>query len=180
MLGDVHSSDERGANMRFNPGLNLEAFAIQSVSAAPPPINAIYLRDGKFDDESTRVRVAATFEAFRSQTATDRLALFFHGGLVDKASGQQGAANEYDVYKNFAFPLFFIWESGIGELLAHHLPLVFAETIFGRIVDHATDLLSKKISQLQVSAAVSRVSALEASITTETVLDQIPLTSADV
>ena len=166
--------------MRFNPGLNLEAFAIQSVSAAPPSINAIYLRDGKFDDESTRSRVAATFEAFRSQTATDRLALFFHGGLVDKASGQQGAANEYDVYKNFAFPLFFIWESGIGELLAHHLPLVFAETIFGRIVNHATVLLSNKISQLQVSTAINRASALEASITAETALNQITLTSADV
>lgn len=164
--------------MQFNPGLNLEAFAIQSTSTAPPSINAIYLRDGKYDDESTRAHVTATFEAFRSQTATDRLALFFHGGLVDKASGQQGAANEYDVYRNFVFPLFFIWESGIWELLAHHLPLVFAETIFGRIVDHATDLLSTKISQPQVSAAVNRASALEAS--TEKALNQITLTSADV
>jgi hypothetical protein len=167
--------------MTFNPGLNLEAFATQSASAAPPSINTVYLRDGKYDDESTRAGVAATFAAFRSQTATERLALFFHGGLVDKASGQQGAANEYDVYKNFAFPLFFIWESGIWELLAHHLPLVFEETIFGRIVDHATDLVSSKIPQLQVSPTVNQASALEASVrTTETALTKITLTSADV
>jgi hypothetical protein len=167
--------------MTFNPGLNLEAFAIQSASAAPPSINAVYLRDGKYDDESTRANVAASFEAFRTQTATERLGLFFHGGLVDIASGQQGAANEYEVYKNFVFPLFFIWESGIWELLAHHLPLVFAETIFGRVVDHATDLVSSKIPQLLVSPVVNQASALEASVmTTETALRKITLTSADI
>src|ERR1700676_3672024 len=134
--------------MPFNPALNLEAFAIQSTSAAPPPIHALYLRDGKYDGMN-RAQVAETFAAFRAQTATNRLALFFHGGLVDKASGQQGAANEDDKYKDVVFPLFFIWESGIWELLAHHLPLVFAETIFGRIVDHANDLLTSKLSQAQ-------------------------------
>ncbi len=77
-----------------NPALNLEAFAVQSPSPAPPPINAVYLRDGQYDG-MTRADVAATFAAFKSQSATDRLALFFHGGLVDKASGQQSAANEY-------------------------------------------------------------------------------------
>jgi hypothetical protein len=91
--------------MTFNPALNLEAFAIQSASAAPPSINAIYLRDGKYDNDMPRASVAATFAAFREQTVTNRLALFFHGGLVDKASGQQGAANEYDAYNKLVFPL---------------------------------------------------------------------------
>src|ERR1700722_2105214 len=79
------------SNMPFNPSLNLRAFAVQSTSAAPPRIHALYLRDGKYDG-MTRDDVAATFAAFQAQTATKRLALFFHGGLVDKASGQQGAA----------------------------------------------------------------------------------------
>jgi hypothetical protein len=167
--------------MTFNPALNLEAFAIQSASAAPPSINAVYLCNGKYDSDTTRASVAATFAAFRSQTATERLALFFHGGLVDKVSGQQGAANEYDVYKDFVFPLFFIWESGIGELLAHHLPLVFAETIFGRIVEHATELFSSKISQSQGLPEVDQTLALGASLTTRgTDLAKITLTSADV
>ncbi len=134
--------------MPFNPALNLQAFAVQSTSAAPPRIHALYLRDGKYDG-MTRDDVAATFAAFQAQTATNRLALFFHGGLVDKASGQQGAANEYEKYNDLVFPLFFIWESGIWEVLAHHLPLIFAETIFGRIVDHANDLLTSKLSQAE-------------------------------
>jgi hypothetical protein len=166
--------------MPFNPGLNLEAFAVRSTSATPPSINALYLRDGKYDN-MTRSDVAATFTAFRAQTVTNRLALFFHGGLVDKASGQQGAANEFEAYNQFVFPLFFIWESGIWELLAHHLPLVFAETVFGRIVDHATKLILSKNPQEQVGPGVDQLAGLESWLTTtDTDLEKITITTADV
>lgn len=129
--------------MSLNPALNLESFAIQSPDAVPPPINALYLRDGQYDG-MTRSDVAATFAAFRAQTFTNRFAIFFHGGLVDKASGQQSAANQYLAYLGDAFPLFFVWESGFGEVLSHHLPLIFAETIFGRVLFHATAVLGPK------------------------------------
>jgi hypothetical protein len=166
--------------MVLNPALNLEAFAIQSANPAPPSLNTIYLRDGKYDG-MTRADVAATFAAFRAQPVTGRLALFFHGGLVNKASGQKGAANEYDAYKDLVFPPFCIWESGIWELLAHHLPLVFAKTIFGRIVDHATNLLSSKSPQAQMAPAVGRLAGREASLTiTDADLEKINLSSADV
>jgi len=137
-----------------NPALNLEAFAVQSPASAPPPINALYLRDGLYDS-MTRKDVAATFAAFKGQTATNRLALFFHGGLVDKASGQQSAANEFRAYEDCAFPLFFIWESGFGEALAHHLPLIFAETIFGRVLSHAMDIISSKLTPAPSVAALT-------------------------
>lgn len=164
--------------MTFNPGLNLESFAVRSESSAPPALNAVYLQDGKYDG-MTRADVAASFAAFRAQSATGRLALFFHGGLVDKTSGQQGAANQYQAYKDIVFPLFFIWESGIWELLAHHLPLVFAETIFGRIVDHITGVFSGKLSQAQATGQPE-------SFTLETFnerppgVDAISLTSSDI
>jgi hypothetical protein len=165
--------------MPFNPALNLQAFAVQSTSAAPPPIHALYLRDGEYDG-MTRDDVAATFAAFRAQTATNRLALFFHGGLVDKASGQQGAANEFEKYKDVVFPLFFIWESGIREVLVHHLPLIFAETIFGRIVDHATDLLTSKLSQAQ-GAQHRKGTALDVKLDlADTTPEKLVLTSADI
>lgn len=136
----------------FNPALNLESFAVQSPNSVPPNLNALYLRDGKYDGMG-RADVTATFAAFRSQTETDRLALFFHGGLVDKTSGQQSAANEYAAYRGFAFPLFFIWESGFQEVLAHHLPLIFAETIFGRVLHHAWELVSGKVAPEAETAA---------------------------
>lgn len=166
--------------MVFNPALNLQAFATPSANPAPPSINALYLRDGKYDG-MTRADVAATFAAFREQTATDRLALFFHGGLVDKVTGQKEAANSYDNYGNIVFPLFFIWESGIWEVLAHHLPLVFAETIFGRIVSHATDLISSKIPQPQGGPEANQVALLEASLNLPNAdVEKIEITSADI
>ena len=164
--------------MVFNPALNLEAFATPSVNDVPPSLNAIYLRDGKYDG-MTRADVAATFAAFRGQTATQRLALFFHGGLVDKALGQKEAANAYDNYEKHVFPLFFIWESGMWELLAHHLPLVFAETIFGRIVSHATDLLSSKLTQGGMGADQSARVAVSRNVE-EISVEAIEITSADI
>ena len=140
-----------------NHALNLEAFAVRSGSPAPPALNALYLRDGTYDN-MTRADVAATFAAFRAQNQTKRLALFFHGGLVDKASGQQGAANEFTAYTGHAFPLFFIWESGFGEVLAHHLPLIFAETVFGRLLTHATDVIAPKLTAPQ--AGMNAVQAI--------------------
>jgi len=170
--------------MPFNVALNLDAFAVQNPDTAPPAINAIYLRDGKYDG-MTRADVAASFAAFKAQTNVQRLALFFHGGLVDKAWGQQGAANQYLAYKDHVFPLFFIWESGIWELLAHHLPLVFAETIFGRIVKHVLDLLLSKSQQGQVAAAgpvgAARFEVFEPSLnSTDPSLTSATLTSADI
>jgi hypothetical protein len=167
--------------MQFNPALNLQAFSSQSVAFAPPAINAIYLRDGKYDNNMKRSDVAATFQAFRAQTATSRLALFFHGGLVDKAWGQQGAANQYDHYKDVVFPLFFIWESGFWEVLAHHFPLIFAETIFGRVLDHVLNLISSKTQQAQGTAASNRFALLASSFNdTDAQLRTTTLTDSDI
>jgi hypothetical protein len=57
--------------------------------------------------------------------------------------------------------MFFIWKSGYGEVLAHHLPQTFAETIFGRVLNHASDIISPKVtakpSALEAVAAASDV-----------------------
>ncbi|MBV9574123.1 MAG: hypothetical protein JOY93_08715 [Acidobacteriales bacterium] len=133
--------------MPFNPALNLGAFSAPEPPPAPP-VNVLYLQDGKYDPDEhmSRDNVAKTFRAFRDQTATPRLALFFHGGLVDKSTGTLEAARHYDAYKDFVFPLFFIWESGFFDVLSHQLPLIFAEPVFRQVALHATDVISPKLS----------------------------------
>jgi hypothetical protein len=141
----------------FNPALNLNAFPAPAAAAtpgSPPPLNALYLRDGKFDG-MTREDVAASFRAYVSNRASiPRLALFFHGGLVDKASGSKAGAIQYERYKAVAYPYFFIWESGIWEVLAHHLPLIFAETIFGAVVNRTIDALQRTLGDRPTLASV--------------------------
>lgn len=162
--------------MSFNPALNLSAFDVTTAAAAPPPINALYLRDGMYDGMQ-RTDVTDTFNAFRSQTATNRMAFFFHGGLVDKASGQRSAALQYDKYAGTAFPLFFIWQSGFGEVLSHHLPLIFAETIFGRVLFHAKAVLEPRFPDavppgMAAAAAVAAAPAADAVDTTADDMDR--------
>lgn len=165
--------------MVLNPAFNLEAFDGPSTSTAPPVLNSVYLRDGKFDGMA-RTDVTASFSAFRAAGSPNRLALFFHGGLVDKSSGQQGAAREYDLYKDIAFPLFFIWESGFFEVLSHHLPLIFAETIFGRVVAHANDLILGKLHAAQGAPDQEKVAMFSAQANaTPDKLDHVTISTAE-
>lgn len=110
----------------------------------------------------TRTNVAATFEAFRRCPGGTRLALFFHGGLVSKTSGAKGAANQYKCYKDAVFPLFFIWESGIWEVLSHHLPSIFAETLFGETLHQAIAVLGPKVGAPVNTKAQSKAFSAQA------------------
>ncbi len=93
----------------INPAVDsLEAFAVQSSTSVPPPMNSLYLRDGVHD---AMTREDVTKDVCRLPgTDGDEPSRLFHGGLVDKASGQQSATNEFAAYQNDAFHLFFIWE----------------------------------------------------------------------
>jgi hypothetical protein len=58
---------------------------------------------------------------------------------------------------------------------------VFAETIFGRIVDHATELVFRKLSQAQDAQRAEQNAPLEASFNlADTDLEKVVATSADV
>jgi hypothetical protein len=127
----------------FNPALNVRAFPnFDKTPDVPPKNNAIYLRDGQYDGMS-RNDVTNAFNAFESSPQT-RLALFFHGGLVDKKSGTKAAAAEYDLYNGVCFPYFFVWEAGIWEVLGHHLPTIFASTIFTALFHSTTNQSAAK------------------------------------
>jgi hypothetical protein len=144
----------------ISPAVNLETSTVQSTTGFAPPMNSLNLRDGVYHP-MTREDVTKTFSAFRAESVTNWLALFFHGDLVDGASGQQNAANEFAADQNDAFPRFFIWESRFGEVVVHHLPQIFAKTIFGRALNHPSDIISPKVdskpSSLETVAAASDV-----------------------
>jgi hypothetical protein len=67
------------------------------------------------------------------------LALFFHGGLVDKASAISAARQLIGPYEapteGDAYPYFFVWESGIWEILQQRLPTIFKDAAFQWLVD---------------------------------------------
>jgi hypothetical protein len=98
---------------------------------------------GVFDD-TTPAQMHEAMIAYQKVCDQKTLALFFHGGLVDKRSGLDNAKQLLSPYADTslknnkagnAYPYFFVWESGLFETLQHNLPEIVAETIFQRLRD---------------------------------------------
>src|SRR6478609_8879702 len=94
-----------------------------------PKINYINTgRDGMLDG-TTEQDIDAMFDALKAQS---KVVLHFHGGLVSRAAGMAGAerlkTESYD--GSGAHPVFFVWESGLLEVVRHNLREIFGEDIF--------------------------------------------------
>jgi hypothetical protein len=63
-----------------------------------------------------------------------RLAIHFHGGLVNKAAGLATAARLHPLYAPHAFPVFYVWESGVWETIRNNLRELAAEPVFKELV----------------------------------------------
>lgn len=107
------------------------------------PLNYCTSAKGVFDD-TTPAQMHEAMTAYQAVCSEQSLALFFHGGLVPKASGMSqaqqlvgpySAATDPDAKAGNAYPYFFVWESGLAEVLEHNLSGIVAETIFQRIRD---------------------------------------------
>ncbi len=126
---------------------------------------------GKFDD-TTRGDMSDALSAYAGVAAQKTLAVFFHGGLVSKGHGTDGAERLYGPYAaeaaqtpaagitadswGNAYPYFFVWESGLLETLEHNLKGIIDETIFRRM----QDLIAQKAAPLDASAAPAALHAM--------------------
>ena len=64
-----------------------------------------------------------------SAAASDRVVLHFHGGLVSEKRGRAVAADLLPVYRDAgAYPVFFVWRSGLLEVLRGKLRKTPART----------------------------------------------------
>jgi hypothetical protein len=63
--------------------------------------------------------------------ASERVVLHFHGGLVSEKRGRAIAAGLLPVYRAAgAYPVFFVWRSGLLEILRGHLTEIADEDAF--------------------------------------------------
>jgi GH24 family phage-related lysozyme (muramidase) len=147
--GDWPSSPVQSAS----PNMSFVAQAL-TVPAAPTPndvepitaANYIVLRKGLFDATSA-VQLHQAFDDF-IQSRKSRLAVYFHGGLVDEASGLNNANLLLNGYLSAdTYPIFVVWESGIFEVLRDSLPEIVQETIFNRIMVLVSGFLQKHANQ---------------------------------
>jgi len=99
-------------------------------------------KDGAFVDGAQ----AATDHIFETIQEADRIVLHFHGGLVDAQGGKQIAARLDPVYRAAgAQPIFFVWESGLLEVLHHNLSEIAGEDFFKLLLTHVLKVAMGKV-----------------------------------
>jgi len=65
----------------------------------------------------------------------DKIVLHFHGGMVTKKNGKEGAAKLLPHYQAAgAYPVFFVWESFILDVMLRNLDEINKEKIFKKLV----------------------------------------------
>ena len=100
------------------------------------PDNYIVLSSGNFDlsHGAGADGINREFDLLK-KAPFPSLTIYFHGGLVGLASGEdQASALDEDFKEDNSSPLFVIWETGILEIVEQNLPAIFNEAIFQRIL----------------------------------------------
>jgi len=83
--------------------------------------------------DTTRVDVDAIVQALKDD-GRGHLVLHFHGGLVSKAAGMEIAARLAPAYREYAYPVFYVWESGFMEAIRNNLRELWDEPVFKQLV----------------------------------------------
>lgn len=88
--------------------------------------------DGLLDEPSTPDGVAAIA---RAAAQADRVVIHFHGGLVSSARGLETAERLTAEYQRAgAYPVFFVWSSGLVEIVTGNLREILAEDLAKRLL----------------------------------------------
>ena len=96
------------------------------------------------------------------QTKPERLVIHFHGGLVDRASGETAAAELLPLYTGAgATSLFVIWETGCKEIVEQNIPTIFREDIFNRLVRRVAQFVKGKADKETSGDGTRGIGAIE-------------------
>ena len=113
----------------------------------------INLKNGIFDT-TKKADLDHLFTTFSTAPERDKLAVFFHGGLTDMQSGMNSAERIMERYKDIgAYQVFFIWETGLLEVLSSNLSQIYNERVFQQLLMRVTQFAHAKVIQ---SAAASK------------------------
>jgi hypothetical protein len=110
--------------------------------------HVFHCRGGKLGAAGTTSRADAKRIITQAIAANPEkgLAIHFHGGLVNTASGTGIAALLAPRYARAgAYPLFFVWESGPVEILKNNLKDIAEDTVFQELVKKVAEWALKQL-----------------------------------
>jgi hypothetical protein len=104
--------------------------------------NYIHVQNGRLTGDTSPQDIDGILEALEKANAPSGLAIHFHGGVVSKLAGMRIAERLDNEYRAAgAYPLFFVWESGIIETLRNNLGEISQEKVFERLLARGLDFV---------------------------------------
>ncbi|WP_395373095.1 hypothetical protein [Marinicella sp. W31] len=108
----------------------------------------IHLQNGILHSDTPRSKVDAMIQQATHQDAP--LVLHFHGGLVKYENGKETAERLFPIYSGAGgHPVFFVWESGLLEIIKNNLGEISQEKIFKIIWKRVRKILLRKMIQIE-------------------------------
>lgn len=108
--------------------------------------------DGLLSAGTTQAQVAAVA---RAAAGADRVVIHFHGGLVSTKRGLATAERLTPVYQQAgAYPVFFVWSSGLVETVTGNLGEILAEDLCQRLLRWVLRFTVGKLGQTGAQRAV--------------------------
>ena len=112
----------------------------------------VNLKNGRFDSTSPEA-MDAIFTKWDAD-ASRPLVVHLHGGLVNEASGMAVAKRLLPFYwDSGTYPVFFVWEAGLIEVLTHNLGEIFDERFFKRLLTLASKFVIGKLNDGEARGA---------------------------
>lgn len=109
--------------------------------------HVIHLENGRFASGSSRSELRRILLQAAESAPAGGLVLHFHGGLVREKKGREIAEKLTPVYQDQggAYPLFFVWESGVWETIWNNFGEIRQEKLFQELVKKVGEWLLKKL-----------------------------------
>lgn len=109
--------------------------------------HVIHLENGRFAAGSSRDELSRILKRALDANPGNGLVLHFHGGLVDEDAARGIADRLAPIYADVdgAYPLFFVWESGVWETIWNNLGEIRKERFFQELVKKAGEWVLKQL-----------------------------------
>ena len=119
--------------------------------------HVVHLENGELAADTPPAMVGAIVDKALSH-GDKGVVIHFHGGLVSYASGMATAERLYTHYLDAgAYPIFFVWESGLLETISNNINQIAEESFFKIVWKRLANIVLRKSGQSDTQRAGSEL-----------------------
>lgn len=116
------------------------------------PVNdhIVHLENGLLHSDTPRAKIDKMVDAAVTHAGDGPIVMHFHGGLINFPKGVAIAERLHNTYQPAgAFPIYFVWESGLLDTITNNLGEIANERVFRIIWKRVRAIVKRKSSQIQ-------------------------------